>query len=67
MIACPHYQPRTKDGGTCLDGRFNGKPSHGTCARCIDSGENLKPYAKPFKVTFRKKGCGPCKPVTVVY
>lgn len=40
MIACSHYQPRTRDGGTCLQGRYNGKPSHGVCRLCIARGEN---------------------------
>lgn len=46
---CPHYQPLTRDGGTCSLGLYGGKPSHGVCGRCIAAGENTPEFAKALQ------------------
>lgn len=74
---CPHWTDEGKRGGGCALGLYGGhRISAGTCLKCIAVGENNAEHAESvkiskaasgFKVTFRKKGCAPCKPVTVVY
>jgi len=61
-MTCPHQsQPPGIDTGRrrCAINNFNGTPFLGQCLTCNQQ--------KQFRVTFRKKGCAPCKPQTHTY
>ena len=45
-MSCPHITSTTKEYNACAIGLYGGKPSHGTCARCIERGENNETFAK---------------------
>ena len=48
-MTCPHITTATKEYNACAIGRYGGKPSHGTCARCIERGENTSGFAAQLK------------------
>lgn len=44
-MTCPHITATTREYNVCALGLYGGKPSHGTCARCMERGENNPAYA----------------------
>ena len=44
-MTCPHITTSTKEYNACGLGLYGGKPSHGTCNRCIERGENNEAFA----------------------
>jgi hypothetical protein len=44
-MTCPHITATTKEYNACALGLYGGKPSPGTCARCIDRNENTPEFA----------------------
>jgi hypothetical protein len=70
-MSCEHQISMDKTGrGKCALGLHDGNPWLGNCQKCIQSGGNTgesAPSESDFKVTFKKKGCGSCKPIEVVY
>ena len=48
-MTCPHITSTTREYNVCGLSLYGGKPSHGTCARCIERGENTATYAQELK------------------
>jgi hypothetical protein len=46
---CQYIISTTKEYNTCALNLYGGKPSHGTCARCIESKENTTDFAKQLQ------------------
>jgi hypothetical protein len=44
-MTCLHIQSATREYNICGLGLYGGKPSHGTCNRCIERGENNEAFA----------------------
>ena len=44
-MTCQHITTASKEYNACALGLYGGKPSHGTCARCIERGENTPEFA----------------------
>jgi hypothetical protein len=42
---CPHAKPLSHDINLCALGLYGGKPSTGTCLKCMDAGENTAEFA----------------------
>jgi len=45
-MTCPHTTSTTREYNACGLGLYGGKPSHGTCSRCIEHGENTPEFAQ---------------------
>ena len=45
-MTCPHTTSTTREYNACGLGLYGGKPSHGTCSRCIVHGENTPEFAQ---------------------
>jgi hypothetical protein len=45
-MICPHTTSTTREYNACGIGLYGGKPSHGTCSRCIERGENTLEFAQ---------------------
>jgi hypothetical protein len=48
-MTCPYTTSKTREYNTCGLGLYGGKPSHGTCERCISLGENKPEFAKELQ------------------
>ena len=46
---CPHATPISAHVNSCGLGLHGGRPSKGTCARCMDRGENTPEHAAKLK------------------
>jgi hypothetical protein len=65
-MICLHTNYTTKEYNACNLNLYGGKPSHGTCARCIERGENNEGFAKELfakaeqahpSTAFKISGC----------
>jgi hypothetical protein len=45
-MICQNITAFSKEFNYCKLGLYGGKPSHGTCAYCIERGENNEEFAK---------------------
>jgi hypothetical protein len=45
-MTCPHTISTTREYNACGLGLYGGRPSHGTCARCVERGENIPEFAQ---------------------
>jgi len=50
-MTCPHATPVSGHVNTCALGLHGGRPSKGTCARCMERGENTPEHAAQVKAT----------------
>jgi hypothetical protein len=48
-MICPHITSTTREYNACGLGLYGGRPSHGTCSRCIERGENTPEHAAQVK------------------
>jgi hypothetical protein len=64
MISCQHFIESRKDGGTCLAGLHNGKPSFGVCRACPHKekglGDLVALIAEPIRKALKIPKCGGC-------
>ena len=44
-MTCPHITSTTREYNVCALGLYGGRPSHGTCSRCVERGENNPAFA----------------------
>jgi hypothetical protein len=45
-MTCPYTTSTTREYNACELGLYGGKPSHGTCSRCMEQGENTLEFAQ---------------------
>jgi hypothetical protein len=45
-MICPHITSTTREYNACGLGLYGGRPSHGTCSRCMEQGENTPEFAQ---------------------
>jgi hypothetical protein len=44
-MTCPHITTSAKEYNACGLGMYGGRPSHGTCALCVERGQNNPQHA----------------------
>jgi hypothetical protein len=44
-MTCPHITTSAKEYNACALGMYGGRPSHGTCNRCIERNQNNPQHA----------------------
>ena len=44
-MTCPHITATAREYNVCALGLYGGRPSHGTCLRCTQRGENTAEFA----------------------
>jgi hypothetical protein len=49
-MTCSHTTSTTREYNACGLGLYGGRPSQGTCTRCIERGENTPEFAARVKV-----------------
>jgi hypothetical protein len=49
LVNCPHATPISAHANACALGLHGGRPSKGTCAHCIERGENTPDHAAQVK------------------